>query len=88
MKKVLMFILVLLVIWGIMVFVDSQRAATLRAPIFVIPIGVTADDGGSGTYQGLAYTVEVGKYITSEGKTQISSVKMIMFGQIVGASIE
>lgn len=88
MKKVLMVILVLLVIWGIMVFVDSQRAATLRAPIFVIPIGETADDGGSGTYQGLGYTVEVCKYIIAGEKTHISSVKMIMFGQIIGASIE
>ncbi|MDD3923432.1 MAG: hypothetical protein PHY39_07920 [Endomicrobiaceae bacterium] len=88
MKNFLMVILVLLVIFGIMVFVDSQRAATLRGPIFAIPIGVTADDGGSGTYQGLGYTVEVGKYITSEGKTQISSVKMIMFGKVIGASIE
>lgn len=75
------------VLWGIMFVTDYARCSSLREPIFVVSKGVSADDGGSGTYQGLGYTVSVEKYIDAEYGPCISSVEMNMFGKVISASI-
>lgn len=41
-----------IVLWGAMFATDYIRCSNVKEPIFVVAVGETADDGGSGTYQG------------------------------------
>lgn len=77
----------LLVLWCGMFITDYVRCGSLKEPIFVVAVDVTADDGGSGTYQGLGYRVEIEKHIDAEYGTCIDSVEMWMFGKVISASI-
>ena len=82
-KTVLIIVGVLIVLWGAMFATDYIRCSSLKEPLFVIAKGTTADDGGSGTYQGLGYIVEVEKYIDSEGSPCVSATEMKMFGMTI-----
>lgn len=87
-KILISVIVVLIVIWGIIFFVDYSRCSNLKEPIFVIA-GVTADDGGSGTYYGLGYKVKMQKSISAEYGVGLVKVEMYLFNQfIVGAIAE
>ena len=66
-KKIKILIIILLsiiLLWGVIFLVDYFRCVNLKMPIFVIS-GEAADDGGSGTYYGLGYSVEVEKYVSA-----------------------
>ena len=81
-------IIVLVVLWGIAFFIDYSRCGNFKEPIFVVP-GVTADDGGSGTYYGLGYKVKIEKTISSEFGPTLVKVEMYMFDKfIIGAIAE
>lgn len=72
---------VLLVLaWLAMFATDYHRCATLQRPEFVVPLGATADDGGSGTYVGLGYTVELEMSIDADGGLGVESVEMRLLG--------
>ena len=86
-KRIAAVLAALLLLWGAMFVTDYVRCSSLREPLFVMAKGVTADDGGSGTYQGLGYTVEVKKYLDAEYGSCIRSVEMRMFGRVMAASI-
>lgn len=86
-KRAAVVIAALLVLWAAMFMTDYVRCSSLKAPLFVVASGVTADDGGSGTYQGLGYTVELEKYIDAEYGVCIRSVEMKVFGKVIAASI-
>lgn len=61
MKKIVISIIVLLIVlWTVILFIDYSRCSHLKEPIFVVPT-ITADDGGSGTYYGLWYKVKIKK---------------------------
>ena len=64
-KILVIILLVLLISWGIIFGIDYFRVANFKMPIFVISNGVTADDGGSGTYYGIGYRVEVEKNVSA-----------------------
>lgn len=87
MKKRKMWIplIVLLVLWLGMFATDYRMSTTLRKPVFVVPVE-TADDGGSGTYQGLGYSVTL-ELNGNVPNSQVISVTMEMFGKVIGASI-
>lgn len=76
------------VLWLAVFSVDYVRTMSLKEPIFAVPPTVTADDGGSGTFSGLGYTVGVEKHIDAEYGVKIVSVEMRMFGKTVVAAIE
>lgn len=82
----LIVICALVVLWGAMFSVDYVRCNSLREPLFAVSRGVTADDNGSGTYQGLGYTVSIEKDIDAEYGPCIRSVEMKMFGKVISAS--
>ena len=63
------------------------RCSSLRAPLFVIPIGKIAKDGGSCTYLGLGYTVDLKKQADPEYGGSLRSVEMKLFGRVIAASI-
>ena len=77
----------LLLLWGAMFTTDYVRCGSLKRPLFVVSTGDTADDGGSGTYQGLGYTVDMEVYLDAEYGLCISSVEMKVLGKVVAASI-
>lgn len=86
-KRIAAALAALAVLWGAMFATDYVRCTSLKEPLFVTAKGVTADDGGSGTYQGLGYTVEVEKYLDADCGVCVRSVEMRMFGRVIAASI-
>jgi len=87
-KKLITVYCALLILWGGMFITDFIRCGSLRKPLFVVGIADTlADDGGSGTYRGLGYTVEVEGELTAEYGYVVQSVEMWMFGKVISASI-
>ena len=85
-KVLLIIVLSLILLWVVIFAIDYFRCSNLKMPIFVIP-GETADDGGSGTYYGLGYSVEVEKNVSAEYGIQIESVEMYIFDKFVGGAI-
>ena len=86
MKKIVISVIVILIIlWGAIFFIDYSRCSQLKEPIFVIA-GTTADDGGTGTYYGLGYKVKMEKTISAEyGITLVKTEMYILDNFIVGA---
>lgn len=88
MKKILKLIICLLILWSAMFVTDFCCCASLREPVFVIANSDRlADNGGSGTYYGLGYTVEIEKKVDAEVGLTLVSVEMRMFGKVIAASI-
>lgn len=92
MKKALKVILsvlgIVIVLWLAVFATDYAMTMKLKEPIFAVPPSITADDGGSGAFRGLGYTVEVEKYLDAEYGTKIVSVEMKLLGKTVAAAIE
>ena len=65
---------------------DYIRCRNLQDPVFARAT-VLADDGGSGTYRGLGYVVEVEKHIDSECEVVTDSVEMRLLGWLVFAAV-
>lgn len=81
-------IILLIVLWGLVFFIDYSRCSNFKEPIFVVA-GVTADDGGSGIYYGLGYKVKIQKTISAEYGPILLKVEMYMFDKfIIGAIAE
>lgn len=76
------------VLWLAVFSVDYARTMSLKEPIFAVPPTITADDGGSGPFSGLGYTVGVEKHIDAEYGVKIVSVEMKLLGKTVAAAIE
>ena len=85
-KKLLTVLCAAAVLWGAMFATDYLLVSHFREPLFVLH-GVTADDGGSYTGQGLGYTVVVDKYITPDGTPGLVSVTMTVFDRVIAAAI-
>ena len=79
---------VAVVLWLAVFAADCAMTLNLKEPIFAVPPSITADDGGSGAFRGLGYTVEVEKYLDAEYGTKIVSVEMKLLGKTVAAAIE
>lgn len=78
---------VVVILWLAMFATDYFRSCSLKPPLFALKAGTTADDGGTGIYHGLGYTVSVEKYVDAEYGLCISSVEMKMLGKVIAASI-
>lgn len=88
MKKILVVICALLILWGSMFITDFVRCGSLKEPLFVVGVADTpADDGGSGTYVGPGYTVKVQGELTAEFGFVVQSVEMSVLGKVISASI-
>lgn len=68
-------------VWAAAFAADYTRGASLKEPIFAF------EDGDTGFYRGMGYTVEVEKYTDPEPGEYVGSVEMKMPGKIVSASI-
>ena len=85
-KILISIIVVLIVLWGIIFFIDYLRCSNFKEPIFVVT-GDTADDGGSGIYYGLGYKVKIEKTISAEYGSTLVRVEMYMFDKFVAGAI-
>lgn len=86
-KKILIVVTVLLFCWLTVFITDFIRAGQLKIPVFAWCIS-QADDGGSGSYIGLCYKIEVKKYIDADYGIRTQSVEMYLFGNLITSSIE
>ncbi len=86
-KIVISIFAVIVIIWGIIFCIDYFRCSNLQMPLFVkANERELAQDGGSGTYYGLGYKVEIKKHLSAEYGVQLEKVEMYMFDKfIVGA---
>lgn len=75
----LCFVFSLLIIGGTMLGVDYHRCTQLQRPMFAIGVD-TADDGGSGTYRGLGYTIVIDGHLSAEYGFQIDTLTMTVLG--------
>ena len=88
MKKIIISIVaVLILLWIIIFLVDYSRCSNFKEPIYVVA-GETADDGGTGTYYGLGYKVEIEKIISPEYGTKIVKIEMYILDKFIIGAIE
>ena len=81
--KIIIGILIsILILWGIIFFVDYNRISHFKEPIFVIK-GELLRDGGSYKGYGLGYKVEVKKTTSIEYGIQLEKVEMYMFDKFI-----
>ena len=84
-QYIIILISVLVVVWLSMFVTDFISASTLREPKFVLPIK-TAAGGGSGTYLGLGYTVELEVRLDVDIGKVIEKTEMKVFGRVIASS--
>ncbi len=77
---------VLLVLWAAMFITDWRRSANLKMPVFA-RAAETADDGGSGTYHGIGYKIEVRCHMDADYGRTVDETTMTVFGTVVAAAI-
>ena len=88
-RAVALVISIALITWAAMLAIDCRNSATLQRPVFAVPHATTADDGGSGTYAGLGYTVELEMRVDPERGPVVESTEMRLLGRwVMPASIE
>ena len=85
-KILITIVLAIIILWGIIFGIDYFRCANCKMPIFV-RAKETADDGGSGTYYGLGYKVEVKKNISADYGDLLEKVEMYMFDKCIMGAI-
>lgn len=73
-------IIVLAALWGTMFLTDYFRCSSFEEPLFVVAKDIV-DESGSGTYQGLGYTVKIEKYDHEVYGKVILSIEMKLFGK-------
>ena len=85
MKLLLKISCILVICWSAMFVTDIVRGSMLRRPVFAFTT-TTADDGGSGTYHGLGYRVDVIMYMGGiEVSREIGSVSFSLFNRDIFA---
>ena len=89
-RRLLVFTLCLVfslsVLSGTMFSIDYYRCAKLEKPLFAIGLH-TADDGGSGLYRGLGYSVKIDGELTAEYGYVVNEAAMYLLGSPVFAAI-
>lgn len=73
-------IVALMVLWGVMFLTDYFRCSSFEEPLFVVAKDIV-DESGSGTYQGLGYTVKIEKYNHEVYGKGILAIEMKLFGK-------
>lgn len=85
--KIIIGILIsILILWGIIFFIDYSRVSHFEEPIFVIR-GEILRDGGSYKGYGIGYRVEVKKTTSVEYGIQLEKVEMYMFDRFITGAI-
>jgi len=85
-KIVVSVIIVLILLWVTIFYIDYLRCGNFKEPIFVIA-KETADDGGSGIYYGLGYRVKIEKTISNDYGPTLVRVEMYVFDKFITGAI-
>lgn len=87
-KKVIVVAVVFVFIWATMFITDLVRAHDFERPMFCVLMN-GADDGGSGTYVGFGYTIDIeGNFVTEDmNERGVTEFDMKLFGLRVLAGI-
>lgn len=86
-KKIVWIVVILVLLWGILFGVDYARCMDLKKPLFTVASAI-CDDGGSGTYWGPGYRVELEGCLDPEYGYRVEAVEFWLFGVVlVGAAI-
>ena len=85
--KFLIIIAILFVLWAGMFTTDYIKSGSLQRPVFALCFD-SADDGGSGRYHGIFYSVMIETHIDAQYGAVVDSAKMECFGQVVSASVQ
>ena len=79
-KKLLLPALLLILLWFAAGTVDVLRVTAFEKPLFSVPC-VTADDGGSGHYQGLGYSFDIkGNFLPEDEFPGVTAYSLRIFG--------
>lgn len=83
-KIILVIILAVILLWIVTGIIDYSRVIGFeKKPIFAIPT-VTADDGGSGTYQGLGYSFEIeGDFMSVDELPRVTYYEYYILGNLI-----
>ena len=84
-KHILTLFLLLLLLWGTMFAIDVWQVAHWEKPSFAQAY-ITADDGGSGVYQGLGYGFNLrGNFLPEDVLYGVQEYEILLFGRIIFA---
>lgn len=80
-KKVKIVLAIMVLVWACIFAIDFVRVRNFEKPIFSVLVN-GADDGGSGSYVGLGYTVDIeGNFVTEdEVERGVTEFDMKLFG--------
>lgn len=86
-KRILLTVLILMAFWLSAGTVDICRVSSYEKPVFSFPV-VTADDGGSGRYQGLGYSFDIeGNFLPEDEFPGVTEYTLCIFGAEVRAGM-
>lgn len=84
-KEVLVPLLIAVLLWLSAVTVDVFRVSSFEKPLFCAPC-VTADDGGSGRYQGLGYSFDIeGNFMPEDECPGVTKYTCRVFGAAISS---
>lgn len=86
-KKVFLIFLFAFLLWFAAAATDLIRVHGFENPIFARPV-ITADDGGSGTYKGLGWRIELeGNFLPEDELPGVTKFEYYLFNDLVLAGI-
>lgn len=82
-KVIIITLIILFVLWITLSLVDYFRVKSFEKPIFSVPVQ-TADDGGSGKYQGIGYSFEIkGNFMPEDELSGVTYYEYFILGNTV-----
>ena len=86
-KRLFLIFIFFFLLWFVAMATDLLRLNDFEKPIFARPT-VTADDGGSGTYEGLGWRIELeGNFMPEEELPGVTQFEFYLFDDMVHAGI-
>ena len=86
-KRLFLIFIFFFLLWFVAMATDLIRVHSFEKPIFARPT-VTADDGGSGTYKGLGWRIELeGNFMPEEELPGVTQFEFYLFDDMVHAGI-
>lgn len=83
-KTLIGIVIGIIIIFGIIFFIDYTKVSNLKMPMFVIEKGTENDIT---TYWGLGYKVEVRKYKLEGNEEQITQTEMYMYNRFITGAV-
>ena len=86
-KKIFLVFVFIFLLWFAAAATDLLRLNSFEKPIFARPT-ITADDGGSGTYKGFGWRIELeGNFMPEEELPGVTKYEYYLFDDLIHAGI-